>query len=462
MTVFYNKTRGHWAYDFQLKGQRYAQACKDPLTGNLAENKTEAAAIEERIRARLLLESDCRKQTNPRDYTLAQAFAAYLGQMKPGSHKNTVVIHVRELLIWFGPATPLYQISDGRVLEYITWAREQKIKTWIAGPHRKKNTGKGEWKNTDRRRSDSTINRYLTTFRTALRMAHAARDPHTGMPLLPAMPKIPHLREMKRLPRPIAQANLDAIIAAAPGHLADAIRLTVLMGFRSAEVFGLTCSQVDLPNKGIWLRAENTKGKRDEFIPASGMALQLLEQLVARARRLGLQHLILYRTGGGKKKESWRPIKNARTAWRRALKQLDLQGQHVFHNTKTTFVTAIAKKFPGAVVQRLARHRNFSTTQRYILVADSLMREAVEAATDCLVAGNGASIPNVISAAAPDSTTPTPNQKSQRMVRQSCRMPTNLLKKLVPAERIELPTFGLQSTSTSSNILEFKKKEKKD
>lgn len=46
-----------------------------------------------------------------------------------------------------------------------------------------------------------------------------------------------------------------------------------------------------------------------------------------------------------------------------------------------SYVTAVAHVAPAAVTQKLARHRSYETTRRYLLVADAATREAVEAAT---------------------------------------------------------------------------------
>ncbi|MDE2029546.1 MAG: tyrosine-type recombinase/integrase [Alphaproteobacteria bacterium] len=96
--------------------------------------------------------------------------------------------------------------------------------------------------------------------------------------------------------------------------------------------------------------------------------------------------MILYRTGGVKTKEKWRPVKFSQTAWENALAKAGLKGRHVFHNTKATFVTAVAQEMPAAVVQDLARHRDFSTTMRYIRVADKVRRKAVDSITSQLFA----------------------------------------------------------------------------
>ena len=201
------------------------------------------------------------------------------------------------------------------------------------------------------------------------------RDPVTGQPLLILPPKIPKLKEPDALPRPISPVDLAKILAKAPEHLADAIKLCVLMGFRKHEVISLTQDHVDLGKRGVWLKGEETKGKRGEFIPANQQALDVLSKLVDQAKERKLQNLISYKHG---KNGKWRAVKNFDSSWYRVLKACGLEGRHRFHNTKATFVTAVAMKAPAPVAQQLARHRDFETTRRYIRVSDELTRKAVE------------------------------------------------------------------------------------
>ncbi|WP_425455493.1 tyrosine-type recombinase/integrase [Azospirillum griseum] len=157
------------------------------------------------------------------------------------------------------------------------------------------------------------------------------------------------------------------------------------MGFRKAEVFGLTIDQVDIKNRGVWLEANATKGKRAEFIPANPEALELLTRLVGQARRWKVRHLLTYQHG---EKGERRPVKNPKRAWRTALDKLGLE--HRFHDTKASFVTAVAHVATAAVTQQLARHKNYETTRRYLKVADEAARQAMEQATmTSLRVGNG-------------------------------------------------------------------------
>lgn len=91
----------------------------------------------------------------------------------------------------------------------------------------------------DRKRADSTINRYLVCLGEAMRLVHWLKDAG-GRPLLAELPKVPRLAEPEHLPRPVSDDDLQAIMQRVPQHLADGILLARLMGFRKGEVFALT------------------------------------------------------------------------------------------------------------------------------------------------------------------------------------------------------------------------------
>ncbi|WP_167771620.1 tyrosine-type recombinase/integrase [Bradyrhizobium niftali] len=386
MTVSFDKARDKWRYNFRINGQRYLRDCIDPTTGEEAKTKRDAKAIESRIRSRIL-EGATRPLPTAQDYTLAQAVVVYLEKGSAGAekvsvnHRRSQKIYARELLAFFGPETLVSDLGDVEIERYTVWSEKQHVRRWIGGGKKKSRSYPTKvWKTTKRLRSPGTINRYLDALRRVLRLAHEARDPQSGERMLKVLPNVPAVEEIERLPRPIAPDDLAAIVAVSPPHLADAIRLTVLMGFRKTEVFMLEEDQVDESARGVWLDGENTKGKRDEFVPASQSAMAILIRLKRRARELGQKRLILYRN---------KPVKSANRAWRTAMKKTGLAGKHVFHNTKASFVTAVATTMPGAVVQDLARHRTFATTMRYIKVADANRRDAMEAAATNIGHGIG-------------------------------------------------------------------------
>lgn len=381
MTIYWNKSRQRWMYDFQVGGERHAGYCADEQ-GRPAANRTEAKAMETMAKAEARRRTILAPRTSDQ-MELSEALAGHLARHRGKPHRANVAAYVKELGEYFGWTLPVTSIDEPWIWRYVDWARQQPLMIYVGGPAKRDKLRPAraarafQPASDGRRRTDATINRYLDCLRAALRLAATARDPVTGAPMLPAPPKVPKLKVPERLPRPIRDGNLERIIATAPRHLANAVVLTVLMGFRRGEVFGLTLQQVDPELRGVWLKAEQTKGGRDEFIPANGPALALLQQLVAEAESAGVDHLITYQQG---RDGVPRPLKNPKTAWRRVMRDLGLE--HRFHDTKASFLTALAEKVPGHLVQVLGRHKDPATTKRYIDVVDQAKRAAVDALAD--------------------------------------------------------------------------------
>lgn len=384
MGVSYSRRRERWIYDFELGGKRFNGYCLEE-DGEPCTSRRAAVQAEERVR---VAAGNARRSPAPMPsvgYTVAQAFAAYVGRAnKASSNWGNQEDYVIDLLGFFGSETALADITETRIWDYIVWARAQKVRVYVGGPRKRTDHAKRAtlWKETDRFRSDSTINRYLVTLRKTLDIAHKSRDALKRR-LLEELPVVPDLAEPKALPRPIGATDIGKMLQVAAPHVADAITLSVLLGLRRTEAYGLTCDHVDFENHGIWLTAAETKGNRAEFMRANERAMEALTRLVEQARERGVDHLITWRRG---KKGAWRPVKSPKTAIRTALEKAGIRGKHRFHDLKATFTTALAMKAPAKVVQRLARHRSFQTTERYIEVVDQAVRDAIDDFNDSPVA----------------------------------------------------------------------------
>jgi integrase len=117
----------------------------------------------------------------------------------------------------------------------------------------------------------------------------------TRKPRLAVAPVIALATVPKRLPRPLTEGEINTVHGELAPHVADALELCLQFGLRKREALTLEVADVDLEQGGIRLRGERTKGRRDEFLPASPAGLELLRRLVAQAEREGRTHLVLYR-----------------------------------------------------------------------------------------------------------------------------------------------------------------------
>lgn len=386
MTVEFDKDRGRWRYDFWLHKIRHRGYCANE-DGTAARNRTEARAAQDIVRGTMLR----RPVGTPArsSHTWAQALAAYAEIAKHHRNWESIKDYLIELKDWFGPASRLDTIEP-RVPDYIRFSRRQKIYVWRGGPRNQRSAdlrrigGDDLWRDTGRRRSDSTTNRYLTTLRTILNLAHATKDPATGNRLLAETPGFANLREPEIAPRPLGDATLRRILATAPQHQADTIILCIDGGLRLNEALALQNDQLDVENRGLWLSHTNTKGRRDEFVPLSDHAFRLAVQRVRESRQAGRSHIILYRGSHGT--EPPRPIRSISRSWATTLKKLGLKGRFRFHNTRADYVSFLGnRQVPPAALKDLARHRDFKTTLRYLKVSDETKRAAV-----ALLDGRGA------------------------------------------------------------------------
>ena len=414
MTVYFNKRRRRWCYDFVRNGKRYFDYCSDPETNEPARNKTEAKNIEQQTIAQV----SAGRRHDVKGYSVAKGFAAYAAKHQTDANWTNRRAQIAELVAFFGAATQMSAIDEAWIDKYVAASRATRIKIWMGGSRKPADMLPEErdsfWKISDRLRADSTTNRYLDCLRETIKMAAKVRDPMTGKRLIAEPPDVPELTEPEALPRPITREDLEKIIAHCPDHLADAIALTVMMGFRRDEVFSLEIDQIDFDSQGVWLVAEATKAGRGEFMHASPDAMAIFSRLVAQAQKLGHKRLILALKG---KKRI--PVKQARRALATALKNAGLAGKYTFHDTKATFSTTAAMSgLPQELVQKLSRHKDYRTTQRYIFVADQLRRDGMDLISAKL-------------AVATASRVSIPRQKSQTLEDNTADLPANLLKKMV-------------------------------
>lgn len=384
MGVFYRADRERWFYDFMLARRRHAGMCTD-ADGVPSGSRRAAEHAEERVR---VAAQRARRTPAPMPsavYTLAQALAAYVAQADRGSaYWQQQRGYVAELRRYFGDDMPLAAIDETRIAEYVAWARAQPMRVYVGGPVAPGETRRRKvWKDGAATRSEATINKYLIALRKTLKIAHRSRDA-LGRRLLDDVPLVPTLKVPRRIPRPMPDAAAGALLHEGAQHVAEAAALSLLLGMRRAEAYGCTVAQVDFHRGGVWIRGEETKGRRDAWLPANADAMQLLRHLVDQAKARGIVHLVAYRAPGAAadgRPHPWRPVRSPKRAIRTALKRAGVAGQHRFHDLKGSYTTGLAHVAAGPIVQKLARHKSYETTEAYIEIADDAARAAVDALT---------------------------------------------------------------------------------
>jgi integrase len=379
MTVFFDKARGRWRYDFQVGGLRYAKECVDEA-GVPAASRRAALAIESEARRGARIAP---KLPRASDLTFAQVMDALTETwMREKSWPDRKPM-VRELVAFFGAATPIRSIDGAKVQDYIAFALQQPLMVWKGGPRKAADAAKFKPHPAGRTRSAARVNRYLPLLRAAFDRAYNTRDPLTRERAIDEVLPVPELAEMKRKARPVPDDVLTSLLERLPPHLVDAVRVTLFFGLRQSEAFGLQIHQVDFNARGLRLQAEAVKNHTDAFLPGSSHAMQVLAQLVNQARERRTTYLITwtpYRDAEKRAKAEWRPIASPKTAWRTAMKAIEkAYGKRWrWHDIRAAFITQVAITSGAVAAQKLARHKNYTTTEGYIEVADPVTRAAAE------------------------------------------------------------------------------------
>jgi integrase len=386
MTVYLDKQRNVWIYDFWLNGRRHKAMCRG-VDGQPVSSRRQARAIEDSVRVGLRSESSSLQPPDSSEYSVAEAVAARAVEASKLKNFGDIKGMLSDILSFFGAATPL-TVAARRWREYRAYCQQQPVRKWRGGPKPGgPKAGKREslWGEQGRKRSAARVNRQLDQLSAIFRLA-ADNESSLGLPRLSKVPRIEKLKEPQRDPTPVPLSVLSKIEGDhnLPGHLRDAARLARLFGLRMAEVFCSQTTWIDWEAKALRVPASIAKSGREESLPANSEALSLLRRLTAEAqqRDSAKTHLIVYVPAGRDRNGNpfaARPIKSARRAWSTALNKHGGGQSWRFHDLRATFVTQVAHVATAATTQSLARHKSPITTARYIKIADQARRNAVDA-----------------------------------------------------------------------------------
>jgi len=151
-------------------------------------------------------------------------------------------------------------------------------------------------------------------------------------------------------------------------NTANIVRLLVLTGARSHEIFTSTWDQFDL-EKGVWTKpAHTTKEKKMEHIPISSQTISLLKEM--QKRREG-PYLFPGKIPGS-------PITDIKKAWATIKKRAGLPEVRIHDLRHTHASHLVSSGLSLSIVGKMLGHTQASTTQRYAHLADQPLREAAE------------------------------------------------------------------------------------
>jgi integrase len=385
LTVYFHKPRGRWVFNFVRGGQRYSGYCLGkngaPVTSKRAAE--EAEGVEKRK------VDIAPKLPRASDLTLAQVVADLLPAWEQETNWCNKRVYVREIVAFFGEATPVAAISEARIDDFIAHELKQPVMLWTGGATRDRAHPDSArfWKPSGRTRNAATVNRYLPVLRAIFNRAWKTRDPITNERALSETPEFADLPEPKRKARPIPDGVLSHVIGTLPDHVREAVVATLLFGFRRSEIFRLELPEVDFELGGVWLSHARVKDDEDSFMPGSPEAMAFMRQLVDQAVERGQTRLITWRRKRAKPedqvKEPWRTVESPKAAWRTAMKRVvkAFGRRYRWHDIRAAYISLVATTSGGPAAKRLARHSDYRTTEAYIHIEDDALRVAAQHAS---------------------------------------------------------------------------------
>jgi integrase len=166
----------------------------------------------------------------------------------------------------------------------------------------------------------------------------------------------------------IDEDEAERLVSGAEELLRPIILVAYDTGMRRGEVLKLRWDQVDLREGCLRLAAEDTKTDRPRNVFLTARTLEALRALPRHVR----SGFVFVNPATG------RPWNNIRRMWKRACKAAGLPAGVWFHDARRSFCTnARRRQVPESVVMRMSGHRTRSVFDRYNIVEDEDVRQAV-------------------------------------------------------------------------------------
>jgi hypothetical protein len=125
MTVYFDKVRKQWRYDFELDGHRHVGRCPPNVKSRRA-----AQAIEDDARLKAKNEPKLPRAT---DLTFIKVITDLSEAWRLEPQWENKQRYVRELVAFFKPETPIREIDEARIQDYLTFAQQQPVMIWTGG-----------------------------------------------------------------------------------------------------------------------------------------------------------------------------------------------------------------------------------------------------------------------------------------------------------------------------------------
>lgn len=216
----------------------------------------------------------------------------------------------------------------------------------------------------------ATVNRELAALRKAFNLGVRQKRISTA-------PSISLLSENNARQRFLEPADFEAIVQNLPEHLRDFARFGYSTGWRKGELQSLTWEDVNREARTVLLRSQHSKNKEPRLLPRTGELGTIIEwrwQARAMQRPDGSTALaeFVFHSGDG------RPVGDFRKAWATACKE-DKMSAILLHDLRRSAARNMDCSGVGqAVAMKITGHKTLSVYQRYRIVSESDIRDALE------------------------------------------------------------------------------------
>jgi integrase len=207
----------------------------------------------------------------------------------------------------------------------------------------------------------ATINRELEGLRRAFSLAIENQT-------LATMPVFPNLAEDNARQGFFERADFEAVLF----HLRDAdlrdfCEWFYRTGMRPGEIRSLTWEALDRETWALRLHAKDAKTRRGRIIALAGEVRAIIERRL-RARRLDCV-LIFHRNG--------KPVGDFRKVWTRACRLAGVDGKLVYDLRRTAVRNMVRAGVDPAVAMKISGHRTRNVFDRYNIISEDDIRQAV-------------------------------------------------------------------------------------
>jgi integrase len=218
-------------------------------------------------------------------------------------------------------------------------------------------------------KAPATVNRELETLRQAFNLA-ARRTP----PRVLRVPHIPLLRVDNARQGFLSRADFEALIAHIPdSDVRDYLTWFWWTGMRPNEIRQLTWEMLDRESWTLTLDPKAAKTRRGRVIGITGPLREIIERRLV-ARRLDCT-LIFHRVSKG---QPGQPVKSYGKLWRAALTEAHLPATLVPYDLRRSALRNLVRAgVDFTVAMKISGHRTRSTFDRYNIVSDDDVRDAI-------------------------------------------------------------------------------------